>query len=135
MYIHDVITQIVGVVSIPPVAPEGRLVYTRTGPHEWYHIRQGLIHDGGGEGFGDLPSLYDLTPGQTVGLLVTSNGQLHLYLDGRHRKKIASGLPVDTPLWGTADVYGRCTKIKSEILSGELGYILATYVYVCGKEQ
>ena len=127
MYIHDVITQIVGVVSKPPVAPDGRLVYTRTGPHEWYYIRQGLSHDGSGglfRWFEDLPSLYDLTPGQTVGLLVTSNGQLHLYLDGRHRKKIASGLPVDTPLWGTADVYGRCTKIRSEILvSGELGYI------------
>ena len=54
-----------------------------------------------------------------VGLLVTANGQLHLYLDGRHCKEIATGLPVDTRLWGVAHVYDRCTKIKSEILSGE----------------
>ena len=86
-------------------------------------LGEGYLTTGHGEWFEDLPSLYDLTPGQMVGLLITSNGQLHLYLDGRHRKKIASGLPMDTPLWGTADVYGRCTKIRSEILSGELGYI------------
>ena len=38
----------------------------------------------------------------------------HYYL------KVASGLPVNDHLWGEVDVYGSCTKIKSELLSGEL---------------
>ena len=39
--------------------------------------------------------------------------------------KVASGLPVNNRLWGAVDMYGKCTKIKSELLSGEL------IVYVC----
>jgi GTPase SAR1 family protein len=32
-------------------------------------------------------------------------------------KKVASGLPVNNHLWGAVDMYGNCTKIKSELLS------------------
>ena len=45
--------------------------------------------------------------------------------------RIATGLPVDTPLWGAADVWGKCTKIKSEILSGKSGGV----DYVCIGEH
>ena len=101
------------------------------GPHEWNYYNRDLFHNKQRREFPDLPSLSDLTRGQTVGLLVTTNGQLHLFLDGRHRKEIATGLPVDTPLWGAASVFGRCTKIKSEILSGESGGV----DYVCMGEH
>ena len=79
----------------------------------------------------NFPSLNDLTPGQKVGLLVTTSGQLHFFLDGRHCKEIATGLPVDKPLWGAASVYGRCTTIKSEILSGKP----CSVEYVCMSEH
>ena len=101
------------------------------GPHEWNYYSRTLFHNKQRREFPDLPSLHHLTHGQTVGLLVTTNGQLHLFLDGLHRGEIATGLPVDTPLWGAASVEGTCTKIKSEILSGESGGV----DYVCMGEH
>ena len=60
-----------------------------------------------------------LTPGQSVGLLFTHNGQLHIFINGKHCYEMATELPGDIPLWGIADVFGKCTKIKSEFISGE----------------
>ena len=102
------------------------------GPHEWNYWDRALFHNTQRRVFLDLPHLSNLTRGQRVGLLVTTNGQLHLFLDGQHHKEIATGLPVDKPLWGAADVCGTCTKITSEILSGESGGV----DYVCmGKHE
>ena len=42
--------------------------------------------------------------------------------------KVASGLPVNNHLWGAVDVYGNCSKIKSELLSGELDGVC---MYIC----
>ena len=44
--------------------------------------------------------------------------------------KVASGLPVNDHLWGAVDVFANCTKIKSELLSGELDGI-AFMLSVC----
>ena len=47
--------------------------------------------------------------------------------------KVASGLPVNDHLWGVVDVIGDCTKIKSELLSGELdgiAFVLSVYMHV-----
>ena len=35
-------------------------------------------------------------------------------------KTVATGLPVHQAIFGAVDVHGKCAKIKSEILSGEL---------------
>ena len=46
--------------------------------------------------------------------------------------KVASGLPVNDHLWGAVDVLGNCTKIKSELLSGELdgiAFVLSVCMY------
>ena len=129
--------------TLPDTVPDD-LPLRGAGPHEWNYYNRHLLHNKQTRGFQkfpdlpgyptlhDVPSLNDLTSGQTVGLLVTTNGQLHLFFDGRHRKEIATGLPVDTPLWGAASVKGNCTKIKSEILSGESGGV--DYVCVCEHE-
>ena len=106
-----------------------------SGPHEWNFsgnlLPCGLYHNKRRTRFPDLPRLGTLTPGQSVGLLVTPSGQLHLFLNGEHRCEIATGLPVDTPLWGVADVFGKCTKIKSEIMSGESsGAVISPSQYV-----
>ena len=44
--------------------------------------------------------------------------------------KVASGLPVNYHLWGAVGVCGKCTKIRSELLSGELDGI-AFMLSVC----
>ena len=102
-----------------------------SGPHEWNYRRSSMWHDGREISTG-LPILEYLECHQTVGLLLTSDGQLHFYCDGRHTKKVATYLPVNHHLWGAVDVYGNCTKIKSELLSGELdGVCMYLYFIVC----
>jgi len=64
-------------------------------------------------------SIWDLQVRQSVGLLVSRDGDLHLFVDGKHREMVWSGLPTDQPLWGVAEVYGKCTKIKADILCGK----------------
>ena len=103
----------------PGVRVPSYLPCSQASETEWYYSGQCLYHDRKSRYFPDLPSLSDLSPGQRVGVLVTLSGGLHLYVDGVHCGEIATGLPVATLLWGAADVYGTCTKIKSEILSGE----------------
>ena len=79
-----------------------------------------------------LPNFDDLKPHQTVGLLLTTDGQLHIYHDGCHTKNVATHLPVNHHLWGAVDVRGHCAKIKSELLSGELdGVCMYLYFIVC----
>ena len=118
MCLH-IFSQRVGVnTTIPnPVPPY--LQSSDSGPHEWNYIGSSLWHNGEEISTG-LPYLVDLKPHQTVGLLLTSDGQLHVYHDGRHTKKVATDLPINHHLWGVVDVCGKCTKIKSELLSGEL---------------
>ena len=114
------LSQRVGVTTTLPNSVPDVLPLSGAGRHEWNYYNRSLCHNGSSSDFPHLPSLNDLTTNQSVGLLVTTNGQLHLYLDGRHVQDVATGLPVTTPLWGGVDVHGTCTKIKSEILSGEL---------------
>ena len=64
-------------------------------------------------------SFDDLHVGQSVGLLVTRDGDLHMFVDGKHREMVWSGLPTDQPLWGAADVCAKCAKIKADILCGK----------------
>ena len=106
----------------------------RAGPHQWICFGRFIYHNRQSSEFEECPNLHALTPGQSVGLLVTPNGQLHLFLDGKYCLEIATGLPVDTPLWGAADVFGRCTKIKSEIMSGESSGVVISPSQCVGEE-
>ena len=123
-------SQGVGVTTTLPDRVPGALPLDGAGPHEWYCYGQSLWHDGAYTNFPHLPSLHELSTHQTVGLLISTNGQLHLYIDGRHSECIASGLPVNKPLFEAVDVCGKCTKIKSEFLSGELDGVYI-HVYTC----
>ena len=127
MCLH-IFSQRVGVTAtLPNVVPSELL----SGPRGWYYRRSSLFHNRR-EISTDLPNLNHLEPHQSVGLLLTSDGQLHVYHDGRHTKKVATNLPVNHHLWGAVDVCGVCTKIKSELLSGELdGVCMYLYFIVC----
>ena len=112
--------------EVPPYLP-----YDTSGPHEWNYDRSSFWRNGRTISTG-LPDLAHLKRHQSVGLLLTSDGQIHVYNDGRHTKKVAANLPVNHHLWGAVDVYGDCTKIKSELLSGELdGVCMYLYFIVC----
>ena len=62
----------------------------------------------------------DLSSGGTVGLLVTTSGDLYRYWNGRSGQRVATGLPVNQHIWGMASVESKCSMIKSEMLSGKL---------------
>ena len=95
--------------------------------NEWYYDGNTLFHNLSSTDYSHLPSLHDCEVGNKIGLLLLPNGELHLFLDGKNSAQLATGLPVRESLFGAVDVYGRCTKIKSEILSGELdGVCLCT---------
>ena len=130
MCLH-IFSQRVGVTATLPNEVPSFLPHDGSGPHEWNYRVTSLYHNGR-EILNYLPNLNHLVPHQTVGLLLTSDGQLHVYHDGRHTKKVATNLPVNHHLWGVVDVFYNCTKIKSELLSGELdGVCMYLYFIVC----
>ena len=88
------------------------------GPNQWYYFDQSLYHNRKGTRFPDLPTLNKLRTQQRVGIQITENGELNIFIDGNYKKTVATGLPVHQAIFGVVDV--NCTKIKSEILSGEL---------------
>ena len=101
-----------------------------TGPQDWVYGGK-WIWNNRKTCFPELPYIGNLNTNQTIGLLISSDTKLHVYLDG-HRITTVSGLPVYSHLWGAVDVFGRCTKIKSELLSGELdGVCMYLYFIVC----
>ena len=101
------------------------------GPDQWYYIDQSLYHNRKGTTFPDLPTLNDLKTQQRVGIQITENGELNLFIDGNYKKTVATGLPVHQAIFGVVDVGHKCTKIKSEILSGELdGVCMDVYMYM-----
>ena len=130
MCLH-IFSQRVGVTATLPNEVPSELLGYGSGPHEWNYRFTSIWHNGRKISTG-LPNLDHLEHHQTVGLLLTSDGQLHVYHDGRHTEKVATNLPVNHHLWGAVDVLGDCTKIKSELLSGELdGVCMYMYFIVC----
>ena len=113
--------------TLPDRVPRVLHLYD-AGPHEWNYRGNALYHNRSRTQFQHIPSLDKLSTHQTVGLLICTNGQLHMYIDGHHSECIANGLPVHKPLFGAVHVCENCTMIKSEFLSGELVFML---LYMC----
>ena len=69
-----------------------------------------------------------LREGQTVGCMVSREGELHVYIDGVDNGIVRTGLPTHEPFWGVADVYGCTTKIQ--LVSGEWLLSIAVSMYL-----
>ena len=110
-------SQIVGVTATLPhiVHLPYSLSLTDGGSDEWFYFGKRLYHNHSYTEFPNIPSLDDLSVHQKIGLLISTNGQLHVFSDKQHMECVATGLPVNTPLWGVVDF-----RFKSEMLSGEL---------------
>ena len=90
--LFDVFTyfsQIVGVTATLPDEVPYSLPWSDSAPQEWYYVGTVVWHNMR-ELCSDLPNLRDLRPHQRVGLLLTASGDLHVFLNGRHVKKVAS---------------------------------------------
>ena len=73
--------------TLPDVVPSD-LPWIESGPHEWNYVYTSLWHNGR-DLSSDLPDLDYLKPQQRVGLLLTASGDLHVFFDRRHVKKVA----------------------------------------------
>ena len=105
--------------TVPDEVPDS-LPTDGASSNEWYYSGNTLYHNHSSTGYSHLQSLHDFKVGNNVGLLLLPNGELHLFLDGKNSTQLATGLAVHKSLFGAVDVRWRSTKIKSEILSGEL---------------
>ena len=63
----------------------------------------------------------NLNVGQSLGILLTRERDLHWFVDDKWRGIFhVDDYPLDRPLWGVADVCARCKQVKAETCSGEL---------------
>ena len=73
--------------TLPDVVPSS-LPLDESGPHEWYYAGSSLWHNRRKLSSG-LPNLDSLKPKQRVGFLLTASGDLHVFFDRCHFKKVA----------------------------------------------
>ena len=117
--------------TLPDKVPS---LLVNNGPQDWYYMQKWIFNNGD-ICSPELPNIDNLNINQTIGLLISSDTKLHVYLNGHHITTV-SGLPVDSHLWGVVDVFANCTKIKSELLSGELdGVCMYLYFSCCLATQ
>ena len=81
--------QRVGVTATLPDEVPIFLLSEESGSMEWNYVNLSVYHNRI-KLYSDLPYLRDLKPHQRVGLLLTTSGDLHVFLDGRHIKKVPS---------------------------------------------
>ena len=98
-------------ISIPSYALQWR-------DHSDYWILAGSNFYHNDEQGGLKVNLDSLREGQTVGCMVSREGELHVYIDGVDKGIVWTGLPTHKPFWGVADVIGRTKKIQL-VSSGE----------------
>ena len=115
------ISQTIGVTAtLPDQVPRDLLPLGGAGSDEWYYSGQSLYHNRKRTSFPHLPSLHHLKTGERVAIHISDTGKMNIFLNGKFAETIASDLPTDIHLYGAVDVLGLCSKIKSELLSGEL---------------
>ena len=115
------ISQTIGVTAtLPDQVPYRLPPDSGAGSNEWYYCGQSLVHNRKQTDFPLLPSLDDLRTGERVAIQITDTGKMNIFFNGKFAETIASGLPTDTHLYGAVDVLGHYSKMKSELLSGEL---------------
>ena len=86
--------------------------------HSDYWILWGTAVNHNGERRGLKVYLSSLREGQTVGCMVSREGELHVYIDGVDKGIVWTGLPTHKPFWGVTDFLERTKKIQL-VSSGE----------------
>ena len=120
--------------TVPDVVPQ-YLPTIGANDFEWIYYGNTFYHSLSSISYSHLPSLHKCQVHNKVGLLLSTNGDLHLFLDEKYATKLATRLPVHKSLFGAVDVNSRCTKIKSEILTCELDDVCLYSTYIewpCG---
>ena len=97
--------------------PSGALDLYRSS--DYWILSASTVHHSGQERKVDF-NLEHLRVGQTIGCVVSKDGEMKYFVDGKEPGHVGwTGVPTDKPLWGFADIYGLARKIKSEFLCGK----------------
>ena len=73
-------------------------------------------------------STFGLVKGDSVGVRVSGNGDVHYYVNGQNKERVFQHLPQHQDLWGVVYL-SRGTKIQSEFHFGEvLVNFMGTYM-------
>ncbi len=61
----------------------------------------------------------NFTPGQSVGLLLTREGECHWFRNNMWIGAVCvRDFPLDQPMWGVVDVFGQCEQVRADICTG-----------------
>ena len=67
--------------------------------------------------------------GDSLGMLLTLEKEVHWFVNDVWRGSVrVEDYPLDTPMWGVVDVWGRCKQVKAEICTGKLLLVYTVYV-------
>lgn len=97
--------------------PSGALDLYRSS--NYWILSASTVHSSGQERRVDF-NLESLRVGQSVACSINKEGELHYFIDDDDKGVGWTGLPLDKPIWGFADIYGLARKIKSEFVFDEL---------------
>ncbi len=62
----------------------------------------------------------DVKPCQSLGLLLTREGECHWFLDDKWRGSVhLRDFPLNQPMWGVVDVYGQCQQVRAGTCTGK----------------
>ena len=84
----------------------------------WLYLSN-VVYHGEQEQLLDI-STNDLKDGDSIGLCITRDGDLEIYINGQKRAVGWHNVPTDKPLWGVLDIWGQPIAIQSEFYCGEL---------------
>ena len=91
----------------------------------WLFHDNTVYHDGNKQKLNI--STYDLVEGYSLGCCITRGGDLEIYINRQKRAVGWCNVPVDKPLWGVVQMYGKVfLTIQSEFHCGEL-YLYNVY--------
>ena len=89
-----------------------------------YLVEQYIFYNGKDLGRLDFHTA-DLTVGQSVGILLTEERDLHWFVDGQWRGVVhVDDYPLDGPMWGVVDVCEQCKQVRADIHTGKLYTVL-----------
>jgi hypothetical protein len=57
-------------------------------------------------------SLDELVKGDTLGIKVTQEGQLEIFVNNQSEGFAVTGIPLNQTIWGVVDMYGTCQQIS-----------------------
>ena len=70
--------------------------------------------------------------GDSLGMLLTLEKEVHWFVNDVWRGSVrVEDYPLDTPMWGVVDVWGRCKQVKAEICTGKLLLVQCMCSHMC----